>query len=176
MEEKPIKPNSKKKWIYVVSAIFVVGLGGYILTSGINPFNNSVKVPFPYVNSVASNTSFACESLLSTLIVGNSAEYSTDGIEASASKGTDTVAMTIKDEKTLVLQTAVSVSLGSTEGDNFQIIQNSENKLMAIWFSENAISTVVLNKDSGLAAWLKGVPDPIMDDAPFVTVIYMACQ
>ena len=171
-----MKMMPKLKWSYVVLAILVVGLGGYFFKSGINPFTSSVKVPFPYVTNVSSKTSFACDSLLSSLTSGNSAEYSINGIEASVSKGTDKIAMTIKDEKTLVLQTALNVSYGFTEGDSFQIIQNGENKLMAVWYSDNAISTIVLNKDSGLAVWLKGVAGPFMGDAPYATSTYMVCR
>jgi len=176
MEEKTIKPNSKKKWIFVVLTILVVGLGGYYFISGNNPVTNSMKVPFPYVNSVANNTSFACESLLSSSLIGSPEEYLTNGIEGSVDKGTDKVAMSIKDEKTLVLQTGANVSAGFTEGDNFVIVQNDKNKLMAVWFNENVISTVVLNKDNGLAVWLKGNPSFITYDAPYGSMIYMVCR
>lgn len=165
-----------RKSLFWLPLILIVGLGGYFFESGINPFTNTVKVPFPYVTNVASRTSFACETLLSSSIVGNSAEYSTNGIEASVKKGTGNAAIAIKDEKTLVLQTATSVSLGSTEGSEFQIIHNGENKLMAVWFNENAISTIVLNKDNGLTVWLKGYPQFAMDDAPFASLNYMACR
>jgi hypothetical protein len=84
--------------------------------------------------------------------------------------------MSIKDEKTLVLQTGANVSAGFTEGDNFAIVQNDKNKLMAVWFNENVISTVVLNKDNGLAVWLKGNPNFITYDAPYGSMIYMVCR
>ncbi|MDP3882533.1 MAG: hypothetical protein Q8Q48_00560 [Candidatus Staskawiczbacteria bacterium] len=173
MEEKP---NSKKKWIFAISAILVVGLGGYFYFSGSNPITNRMKVPFPYVNSVANNTYFACESLLSSSIIGSPEEYLTNGIEGSVDKGTDKVAMSIKDEQTLTLQTGANVSAGFTEGDNFTIVQNDKNKLMAVWLNENAISTIALNKDNGLAVWLKGNPNFIIYDAPHGSIIYMVCR
>lgn len=176
MKEKQPKPSSKKKWGFVVLAILIVVTGGCFYISGDNPVTNSMKVPFPYVNSVANNTSFACESLLSSNIIGSPEEYLTNGIEGSVDKGTDKVAMSIKDEQTLILQTGANVSAGFTEGDSFVIVQNDKNKLMAVWFNENVISTVVLNKDNGLAVWLKGNPSFITYDAPYGSMVYMVCR
>jgi len=165
-----------KKWIFVVVVILAAAFGGYIFMSGNNPVSNSMKIPFPYVNSVANNTSFACESLLSSNLIGSPEEYLTNGIEGSVNKGTDKVAMSIKDEETLVLQTSASVSAGFTEGDDFIIVQNDKNKLMAVWFNEKAISTVVLNKDNGLAVLLKGNSSFFTYEAPYGSMIYMVCR
>jgi hypothetical protein len=170
-----------RKSLFWLPLILIVGLGGYFFESGNNPFTNSVKVPFPYVSDVTSTSapwknSFACDSLLSSSILGSPAEYSINGIEASVSKGTDKVALVITDEKTLVLQTALNVSFGNIEGDSMQIIQNSDTKLMAVWYSDNAVSTIVLNRVTGLAVWVKGVGSSIMSDTPYATSNYMACR
>lgn len=175
MEEK--KLNSKRVFIVVfISVIFIVGLGGYFYFKGSNPITNNIKVQFPYASNVANNTSFACESLLSASIIGSPEEYLTNGIEGSVQKGTDKVAMNIKDSETLSLLTAASIEAGTTEGDNFKIVQNNDQKLMAFWFNENVISTVVINKNNGLAIWLKGNPDFILYGAPHGQVIYMVCR
>lgn len=176
MEEKQIKSSSKKKRIIVVLGILAVVVIGYFYFSGDNPITNNIKIPFPYVNSVAKNTSFGCESLLSSNIIGSPEEYLTNGIEGSIEKGTDKIAMSIKDAQTLILQTSTNVEFGSTEGDNFKIIQNDKENLMAIWFSESTISTIVLNKNNGLAIWLKGNPDFITYGAPYGSMIYMICR
>lgn len=167
---------SKKQIFQLVLVIFIIVAGGYFYINRNNPVTNSMKVPFPYVNSVANNTYFACDSLLSSNIIGSPEEYLVGGIEGSVEKGTDKVAMSIKDEQTLVLQTGANVSAGFTEGDNFSIIKNDQDKLIAVWSNENVISTVVLNKDNGLALWLKGNPDFLSYSAPYGSIIYMACR
>lgn len=171
MEEKSIKLNGRKKWIFVVIAGMVVGACGYYYGNENNPSVNSMQVSFPSVNDLANSASFACEALLSSNIVGK-----TSDIEGAVSEGTDKVAMSIKDEKTLVFQTGASVSAGIAEGDNMAIIQNDKNKLMAVWFNENVTSTIVLNKNNGLAVWLKGNPSFPIYDAPFGNIVYMVCR
>lgn len=174
MEE--VKPKSKVKKGLVALVVIVVLVGGYFFLQGDNPVTNTVKVPFPYTFSVAGNTSFACESLVSADIIGSPEEYLTNGVEGSVQKGTDKIAMNIKDEKTLNFLTGASIQAGTSEGDNFAIVQNDNQKLMAVWFNENVISTVVLNKTNGLGVWLKGNPDFITYGAPHGSVIYMVCR
>lgn len=174
MEE--IKSISKIKKGLITLAIVAVLMGGYFFLQGDNPVTNTVKVSFPYTFSIADKTSFACESLVSADIIGSSEEYLTNGIEGSVQKGTDKVAMSIKDAKTLSFLTGASIGIGITEGDNFTIVQNDSKKLMAVWFNENVISTVVLNKTNGLAVWLKGSPDFPTYGSPHGSVIYMVCR
>ena len=176
MEEKPIKPNGKKKWAFVVLAILVVGLAGYFYANRNNQVANNMSVSFPLVSSVVNNTSFACESLLSSGIISSSDENLTNGIEGSVNKGTDKVALNIKDEKTLTMQTGANISAGIAKGDDMAIIQNDKNKLMAVWFNDNVTSTIVLNKSNGLAVWLKGNSSFPLYDAPYGSVIYMICR
>ncbi|MCR4284056.1 MAG: hypothetical protein NUV64_01920 [Parcubacteria group bacterium] len=170
------KLNIENKKPITILIIIVVIIGGYFLFQGNNPVTNTVKVTFPYTLNVVSNTSFACESLVSADIIGSPEEYLTNGIEGSVQKGTDKIAMNIKDEKTLNFLTGGDMQAGASEGENFTIVQNNNQKLMAIWFNENVISTVVLNKTNGLGVWLKGNPDFITYGAPFGNIIYMICR
>lgn len=165
----------KENW-FKLGVIVVVLVVGQYLYSQRGDAAISLKVPFPYTFSVRNNTSFACESLVSADIIGSTEEYLTNGIEGSVKKGTDKVAMNIKDSQTLTFLTGASVQLGTTEGDEFAIVQNNDQKLMAAWFNENVISTVVLNKANGLAVWLKGNPDFVTYGAPHGGIIYMVCR
>ena len=174
MEEEKSKPGSRKGLIALVVIAIIVG--GYFYFQDGGAGGGGLKVPFPYTSSVANNTSFACESLLSANIIGSSEEYLTNGIEGDVAKGTDKVVMNIKDAKTLNFLTGASVGIGTSEGDNFAIVENNAQKLMAVWFNENVISTVVLNKTNGLAVWLKGNPDFPTYGAPHGSVIYMVCR
>ena len=169
-----MKSFLKENWFKIVIVLVLIG-GGYFYFQRENTNPNILKVPFPYTFNVAGNTSFACESLMSADIIGSPEEYLTDGIEGSIQKGTDTVAMNIKDPQTLNFLTGASVRAGVSEGDNFAIVQNDDQKLMAVWFNENVISSVVLNKSNGLAIWLKGNPDFILYGAPHGSVIYLKC-
>ncbi|KKU50385.1 MAG: hypothetical protein UX71_C0001G0040 [Parcubacteria group bacterium GW2011_GWA1_47_10] len=160
----------------VVLIIVIIAIGGYFYFQKGDTATNTLRVPFPYTFSVANNTSFACESLVSADIIGSPEEYLTNGIEGSMQKGTDKVAMNIKDAQTLSFLTGASIGIGTTEGDNFAIVHNDNQKLMAVWFNENVISTVVLNKTNGLAVWLKGNPDFPTYGSPHGSVIYMVCR
>ena len=164
------------KGILIVVLVIVAAALGYFYFQGENAATTTIKVPFPYTFDVAGNTSFACESLVSADIIGSPEEYLTNGIEGSVRKGTDRIAMNIKDEKTLNFLTGASVQIGTSEGDNFSIIQNNDQKLMAVWFNENVISTVILNKENGLGVWLKGDPDFFTYSAPHGSVMYMVCR
>jgi len=149
-------------------------VGGYMLLNS-NENSQSVaslKVPVPYAQNVAGNTSFACKSLMSANVVGDSIE---DVVNGEVAEGTDKVAMTIKDEKTLTFMTGASIEIGVTEGDDFAIVQNTNQQLMAVWFNENVVSSVVLNKKNGLAVWTKGNPDFITLGVPVGLVVYLSC-
>lgn len=170
------KPKSQVNKGLIILVIAIVAIGGYFYSQKGGGGSTSMKVPFPYTFSVVNNTSFACESLLSANIIGSPEEYLTNGIEGDVVKGTDKVAMNIKNAQTLNFLTGASVGIGTSEGDNFAIVVNNAQKLMAVWFNENVISTVVLNKTNGLAVWLKGNPDFPTYGAPHGSVIYMVCR
>lgn len=159
----------------IILLVIVLAAGTYYFSSNGEVGNNALKVAFPYTQSVAANTSFACSSLVSTSVIGSAEEYLTNGIEGTVEKGTDKVAMEIKNEETLILTTAASVEAGITEGDQFTILQNTPEQLMAVWMNENVISTVVLNKKNGLAIWSKANPDFLTYASPYGSAIYMQC-
>jgi len=149
MEEQTSKPKSKKVLIFlffIINIIIAIAVWTYFYFQGYNPFTNTVTVPFPYTMNVADNTSFACESLVSADIIGSPEEYLTNGIEGEVQKGTDIAAMEILDSKTLSFQTGASLKVGEAEGDNFAILHNDSQKLLAVWFSKDSIHSIVLNK------------------------------
>jgi hypothetical protein len=84
--------------------------------------------------------------------------------------------MNIKNEKTLSFLTGAAIKAGVSEGDSFVILQNDDKKLMAAWFSDEVVSTIVLNKTNGLGIWLKGSPDYFTYGAPSGEIIYMVCR
>ena len=165
--------HPRQNWL-ITGVVILIFFAGYTYFSKAES-PNALKLPFPYTMNVSTNTSFACESIMSADLIGSPEEYLTNGIEGTVQKGTDTVAMNIKDSKTLNFLTGASIKAGVSEGDNFAILQNDDQKLMAAWFSDSVISTVVLNKTNGLALWLKGSPDFVTYEGPHGQIIYLKC-
>lgn len=166
----------KYRWIIILAlAIVALAIIGYLLVGG---KSNLFKIPFPLTYSVADSTSFACEALISAYIIGSEVEYLTNGIEGMVEKGTDTVAMKVKDAQTLEFLTRASLEIGVTEGSQFSILQNNLEKLIAVYVDDKGVDTVVLNKKNGLAVWTKADSDFLgsLYGAPRGQVIYFACR
>lgn len=163
-----------KKGLIALVIIAVVVIGYLYIRSDSKVF----KIPFPLTYSIADSTSFACEALISAYIIGSEVEYLTNGIEGTVEKGTDTIAMKIKDPQILEFITRASLSIGVTEGSKFSILQNDPEKLIAVYFDEKSIDTVALNKKNGLAVWTKGGPEFLgsIYGAPRGQVIYLVCR
>lgn len=174
METEETKSKINKGLTVLIIAI--IAIGGYFYSQKSGGGGATLKVPFPYTFSVANNTSFACESLLSANIIGSPEEYLTNGIEGDVAKGTDKVAMNIKDAQTLNFLTGAAVGAGTSEGENFTIIRNNAEELLAVYDNGNSINVVALNKANGLAVWLKGNPNFLTYRAPYGSVIYMICR
>ena len=110
------------KWNYKFKDYFLIislAIMSYLYYSK----DAKLKINFPHTSSVISNTSFACESLMSSNIIGSSEKYLIDGIEGEVLKGTDKVAMKIQDRNTLIFSTAASIGIGIAEGDKFIILK-----------------------------------------------------
>jgi hypothetical protein len=168
------KPSIDKG--FITSIIIILAVIVYLYSKQSLPDNNILQVPFPLPANVTGNISFACESLMSSNIISDSSKLLAEGIEGQLSKGTDKIAMNIKGPSILNFITGASVQAGISEGDNFTILENNEEKLLAVWANENVISTIVLNKQNGLAIWLKGTPNFPLYEAPSGQIIYLICR
>ena len=158
----------------IALAIIAVVIGGYFYFA--KSGGTKMKISFPYTQSVAGNNSFACESLLSSDIVGSPTEYLTNGIEGKVRKGTDKVSLTVKDTQTLTFLSGASFQAGETEGVGFTILKNDNKELIAIMYNGTSINSIALNKGNGLAVWLKGAADYLTYGAPNGGVIYLVCR
>ena len=151
-------------------------IGGYTLLNSTENSSSGALVSTPYYGiSVASNTSFACKTLVSA---GIFADVNSKVVEGDVSEGTDTVALQIKDENTLIMSTAASISAGMAEGDEMRILENDAQKLTAVWYGSDVngvISGIVLNKTNGLAVWTKGNSDFALLGVPSGTINYLTC-
>lgn len=172
--------NIKNKKGIIALASIILLVVAYLYVG--NDTNGKLKIPFPVTFDVSSNTSFACESLMSATLIGSEAEYLTNGIEGEVERGTDKIAMKIKDAQTLEFLTVASLEIGVTEGSKFVIVQNDREKLIAAYFNESdpipGIDTLVLNKKNGLALWTKAKPEFLgsIYGAPGGMVFYLICR
>ena len=168
-----IKNWLKENWFRVVIAIVAMIVFVYLFDS-LSP--KKLKIDYPYTQNVSNNTSFSCTSLMSAYITGSSLEYLGNEIEGTLSKGTDKIAISIKDKQNLSFLTAASVEAGTSEGDLWKILKNDNKELVAILYDPifGSINTLTLNKESGLAVWSKTRPTFITYDA-YGSIIYMRC-
>lgn len=133
---------------------------------------SQMKIKYPLANNVATRSSLSCKGLMTTSIYGT-----TESIEGEVSKGTDQIAITIKNEKTLLFITKASVEVGLAEPAAFNIVYNGDDFLTAVLIHEKmpGFSTFTLNKEKGLAVWAKNEPYSITG-RPGGSVIYLYCQ
>lgn len=167
------KTNKVNKLLITLIIVATIIYGYFYFTKD---GDKKLKISFPYTRSVASNNSFACESLLSSDIVGGPTENLINGIEGEIKKGTDKVSLTIKNAQTLTFLSGASFNAGETEGIGFTILRNDNKELIAIMYNDTSINSVALNKVTGLAIWLKGTADYLTYGAPNGMVIYMVCR
>lgn len=93
-----------------------------------------------FEKDVTSNISFACHAIAS----GNTyPDVYNKEVDVEALKGTDDIALVVKDDNTLVMSTAASVKLGMAEGDQMLILGNDEYKLMAVWYGADVMVLLV---------------------------------
>ena len=86
----------------------------YFILNKTNPFTGVKHATFLYGGNIKNNTSFACNALLSSNIVGSTGEYVktlTNGVEGSVKKGTDKIAMSIENQDTLIPNTSMLASV-----------------------------------------------------------------
>jgi hypothetical protein len=172
MEQEKTKKN--KIWIVliIVLAITAVSYFVYKPVGG----GGKYKISFPFTQSVASNSTFACEALIDSSVIGSPVEYLTNGIEATIGKGTNKVSLQIKDEKTLSFLSGASFNAGVVGGVDFSIVKNDDKELVAAMWNGTSMNTLVLNKKNGLAIWSKSRSDFLNYNAPSSNLSYLICR
>lgn len=161
-----------KRILITLPTIVLVLLGIYWLFGS---SQTTAELSFPYYGTnVSTRDSFACRAIVDGVLHG---DVNKKKIFGEVSRGTDDVALVIKDNDTLVMSTAASVRVGMAEGDQMHILENDKDKLTAVWYGagNGVISTIVLNKKNGLAIWNKGNPDFALLGLPMGEVVYLTC-
>lgn len=193
-----VKESRLKQWLigFIVLVLFYV----FILVPVDNAFDHSfpsvqkiqeiwknlfsskegydVKVAFPYTLDSIKTENYACEALTGTYMYADKDE----GVVARASKGTDKLAVGVKGDK-LKFLTQASLEIGFVEGDEFDIIKNDGERLVAIYSSldqtlggYDGISVFILNKKNGIGIWSKTNQNQFLNDNPGTQGYQLHCK
>jgi len=172
MEQERIKSN--KTWIVLVAVVAIAAVAYFVY----KPIGGGgkYKISFPFTQSVASNSTFACEALIDSSVTGSPVEYLTNGIEATTGKGTNKVSLQIKDEKTLSFLSGASFNAGDVGGVDFSIVKNDDKEIIATMWNGSSMNSIVINKKNGLGIWSKSRSDFPTYDAPSADLSYLICR
>jgi len=141
--------------------IFLFLFIGFIIGGAVGYYFKQSNYKYYYPPSSYSDarltSGISCESIVSSVLIVDKGENKT--IEAEILKGTDKIAVKLKDNK-LYFLTSAAVGAGSTEGDEFTIIQDNKKYLTAYGeYNFGGMDTFVLNKETGKAIWSKSQPN-----------------
>ena len=173
METEQSKSQTNQGFIVLIIAI--IAISGYFYAQR-GSGGGKYKISFPFTQSVASNSTFACDALIDSSVTGSPIESLTNGIEATIGKGTNKVSLQIKDEETLSFLSGASFNTGDVGGVDFSIVKNDDKELVAAMWNGVSMNTVVLNKENGLAIWSKSRSDFPAYDAPSADLSYLICR
>ena len=109
-------------------------------------------------------------------ITGSADTSLTKGIEGKVTPGKNGASLSISDDSTLVFLSDAAVNLGEQTGAEFEIIKNDRAELVAYFFVGNSMSSLVLNKDNGLAIWSEIRSTFPLYDAPTGSSSYLVCR
>lgn len=118
----------------------------------------TTKLEFFYPSSVPGalegrlSSGMSCESIVSTTVLAFKKDRK---IESEINKGTDKLSVRLEGDQ-LYFLTRAALEAGGTEGDAFQVVQNTDKYLTAIFIDPfGGIDTFTLNKETGKAIWSK---------------------
>lgn len=161
-----------KKIIIIALSVAVAAVAFLRLYSAIGP---KMRITYPLSLDVSQKTWFRCEVLMDAGIFADSVR---ENIEGNLSKSTESIAIEIKDDGTLIFTTSTSVKVGYAEGATFHILRDDADALIATSYDpqglSESISAIAMNKKTGLTSWVKARPAFLTD--PSGTIVYMLCQ
>lgn len=103
--------------------------------------------------------------------------FETKEIEGKLEKSTESVSLKIKDSNSISFMTAALVKAGSTEGEEWKIIENDVYTLIAEYNDGNVVSALTISKKSGFGIWQKTVASgmPMTYEIPYGFITYLQC-
>lgn len=172
VEESRNKSSLKRQVLLAIFLSAVVGLSVYFLKP------TKIKLEFPYTMKPISETQFSCNSLISTFIHGGNNALE-KGVYGELNKGTDKVAIEVEGDK-LYFLTRASVEVGTARGEPWNIVKNSNDRIVALYNGLDQMGTdvnlFILNKKNGIAVWTKTNSDLFGTENPGAQSFYLVCR
>jgi len=136
----------------------------------------SMVAELPAPSSIGARRSFSCRALMESEMTGSYDTTLTKGLEGRVSAGVNSVSIEIEDSRTLAFLSQAAFSAGTARGSSFEIVQDTQDQLVASFFNGSSVNTFVLNKSNGLAIWSKVRATFPVYGAPTGSQTYLICQ
>lgn len=167
-----------KQILITVLISTLVGLSVWI----IKPSETSIKYPFPYIDKVDPALGLSCEAIVGSTMYGGYKKD--DKIEAKVFKGTDKIAVKLKEDNKFSFLTRASLEAGETDSsENWVLVKNDDKFLIASLsdFDENVpiqnfADMFYLNKENGIGLWVKTSSDGIGSSTPETQSYLLHCM
>lgn len=132
-------------------------------------------VAFPPTQPVGAKRVLTCLSLMETDLTASRDATLANGIEGKVSSGQNGVSISIKNDSTVEFLSDAGAKAGGGAA-TFQIVKNDASQLAAYFFDGQSMSSLVLNKENGLAIWSKIRSTFPVYDAPTGSSSFLVCR
>lgn len=132
-------------------------------------------VAFPPTQAVGSKRVLTCLSRMETDLTASRDATLVNGIEGKVSSGQNGVSLSITNDSTVEFLSDAGAKAGGGSA-TFQIVRNDAAQLAAYFFDGQSMSSLVLNKDNGLAIWSKIRSTFPIYDAPTGSSSFLVCR
>ena len=137
------------------------------------------KYQFPKVNKILIPPMFKCKSIVYSYVgVTQNWKANKKEITSEIGDGTDELSIQIEGDA-LYLMTAASFRVRFSRPAKYNIIKNTDKKIIAVYFdmTESSIDIFAINKDTGLAVWSRTSSCNILYwDNPSTDWNYLLCK
>ena len=154
------------------SCFLVISIGAPALIAQV-PAKQTVA--FPPTQPVGAKRVLTCLSLMETDLTASRDATLVNGIEGKVSSGQDGVSLSIKNGSTVEFLSGAGAKAGGGAA-TFQIVRNDAAQMAAYFFDGQSMSSLVLNKDNGLAIWSKIRSTFPIYDAPTGSSSFLVCR
>jgi hypothetical protein len=132
-------------------------------------------VAFPPTQAVGDKRVLTCLSLMETGLTASRDATLVNGIEGKVSPGQNGATLSIRSDSTLEFMSDAGAKVGGGAA-TFRTVRNDAAQLVAYFFDGQSMSSLVLNKDNGLAIWSKIRSTFPVYDAPTGSSSFMVCS
>ncbi|MEN8253440.1 MAG: hypothetical protein ABFQ62_03650 [Patescibacteria group bacterium] len=178
MKDEEVKKSNH--WYLVLLICLIFGfIAGWIYKTTRSSSIKERLLPISFGSHTKS--SFSCETKFGATIFPEQSYESdeeTIHVEGNLSRGGSSIAIKVENE-IMSLITSTAVEIGEAEPSKFEIIENSDQRLKAVFADEglsgSSINTFMLDKNTGYAIWTKASASSLIPDLPNGQVYYLNC-